>query len=118
MNKPIVLYDNTCNFCNYWLAKISQWDKQQTLTKIGLHTDEASEIVLAYDVDTSIDSIVFVMHGRVYYRSQALLHILKTINRWAFLQLLIRIVPTNFADAMYDFMARNRSLFGKQNPKC
>ena len=118
MIKPIVLYDDTCSFCNFWLAKIRKWDKGNQIEKLGLATDVAREMMLNFNIDSSIDSIVFVHNEKVFYRSQAILMLLQSIDKWRFVQFVIRYMPLKLADAAYDFMARNRGLFGMEKKNC
>lgn len=114
---PVLLFDGVCNLCNgtarfviandpdahIRLAPVQSKSGQAILTALGLPTDR-------------FDSFVFVEDGTAWFRSTAVLRLLRHLRRrWQPLRVLA-ILPAGLRDAGYDFVARNRyRLFGRRD---
>jgi predicted DCC family thiol-disulfide oxidoreductase YuxK len=65
---------------------------------------------------SSTDSVAFIADGKIYFRSTAVLKILKRLGRgWQCLYVFM-LVPKFIRDRVYDIIARNRyKWFGKKD---
>ncbi len=118
MNKDhdIILFDGVCNLCNGAINFIIERDPNDRYRFAALESDIAQELLARHEINTDeIDSIVLVRDGEAFAKAGAALRIAKGMSgAWPLLYGLI-IIPKFIADAVYDFIARNRyKWFGKK----
>ena len=109
----IIFFDGDCVICNGFASWIMKKFKPGFLYLSTLQSNTASQYLQASDL--GLDSVVYLNSGTVYKKSQAVLKILSDLNGfYKFLSKVLQIVPTSFADTIYDFVAKNRyRVFGK-----
>jgi predicted DCC family thiol-disulfide oxidoreductase YuxK len=114
--KPIILFDGVCNFCNAGVNFVIRQDKKNIFRFAALQSGTGRRLAEQYDLPKKdFDSFILIENDKVYNRSSAGL---KVFNRlpwyWKWTQL-FSIVPKTVRDAMYDFIARKRyKWFGKK----
>lgn len=115
MKKAIVLFDGECHFCNGAVQFIIKRDRKGFFQFASLQSEIGQQLLLKYDVDRKIDSIVVIADKRVYIKSAAALRIGKDLDgAWKALSIL-NIVPKFLRNLAYDWVAKNRyRWFGKQ----
>lgn len=114
--KHIVLFDGVCNLCNGAVLFIIKRDKKDRFRFAALESDLGKELLARHNIDPSkIDSIVLISGDSAFAKAGAALRIAKYLTGlWPLLYSLI-IIPKFIADAVYDFIARNRyKWFGKK----
>ena len=80
-----------------------------------LQSEPGRRLLQQYGLPTDrLDSIVLVDNGRIYWKSDAVLRLAKSLRHpWRYMALL-RYVPRVVRDFAYDFVGRHRyRLFGK-----
>ena len=116
-NRPIILFDGVCNFCNYWVNFALKRDKKGTLLFTSLQGETAKTLLPRYQIDTTtLTSVIFIDGGKVYTQSSAALHICRYLRGgWPFFYGFI-IIPRFLRNAVYNLIARNRyRWFGKKD---
>jgi predicted DCC family thiol-disulfide oxidoreductase YuxK len=116
-NNPVILFDGVCNFCNSAINFVLKQDKKGVFRFAPLQSEAGRQLLHQYDLSIQeFDSFVLIDNGRVYKKSAASLRVMHHLPwYWKELQIL-RIIPTIFRDAIYDFIARNRyKWFGKKD---
>lgn len=114
--KHIVLFDGVCNLCNGAVLFIIKRDKKDRFRFAALESDLGKELLARHNIDPSkIDSIVLISGDSAFAKAGAALRIAKYLTGlWPLLYSLV-IIPKFIADAMYDFIAKNRyKWFGKK----
>lgn len=114
--KHIVLFDGVCNLCNGAVLFIIKRDKKDRFRFAALESDLGKELLARHNIDPGkIDSIVLISGDSAFAKAGAALRIAKYLTGlWPLLYSLI-IIPKFIADAVYDFIARNRyKWFGKK----
>lgn len=106
-SKPILVYDNDCQFCKYW---ISQW---QHITKDKIEYRSYQEVASQYpDIPLSSfqSSVHLIYHnGQVYTGAEAVLRALDKLTLlWCYLNLKIFAI---ICDNSYIFIALHRNIF-------
>lgn len=78
------------------------------------YTSLQGEFVKTLDIPNDIDSIIFYQDGKLYYKSNAILKILRSLGGiWVFTNIFY-IIPTFVRDYIYDLIAKYRyKIFGK-----
>ena len=114
--KHIVLFDGVCNLCNGAVLFIIKRDTKDRFRFAALESDLGKELLARHNIDPSkIDSIVLISGDSAFAKAGAALRIAKYLTGlWPLLYSLV-IIPKFIADAMYDFIAKNRyKWFGKK----
>ncbi|HHD78684.1 MAG TPA: DUF393 domain-containing protein [Epsilonproteobacteria bacterium] len=110
MRDKVVIFDGVCGLCNASVNLLMRLDKKKTLR----YTSLQGEYVKQSNIEKGIDSIVYVEQGIVYYKSTAILKILKSLGGiWVFINAFY-LIPVWMRDFIYDVIAKYRySIFGK-----
>ena len=114
---PIILFDGICNFCNGAINFVLKQDKRGIFRFAPLQSEVGQELLQQYHLPAEeFESFVLIENGKVYKKSAASLRVLNKLPwYWKEAQIL-RIIPTAFRDAIYDFIARNRyKWFGRKD---
>jgi len=106
----VVLFDGVCGLCNKSINILIRLDKNNILK----YTSLQGEFVKTLEVEPGIDSIIFYEDSRLYYRSTAILKILRSLGGiWVFTDIFY-LIPVKLRDFIYDIIAKYRyHIFGK-----
>lgn len=106
----VVLFDGVCGLCNKSINILIKLDKNNILK----YTSLQGEFVKTLEIEPGIDSIIFYEDSRLYYRSTAILKILRSLGGlWVFTNIFY-LIPVKLRDFIYDIIAKYRyRLFGK-----
>lgn len=116
VEKPVILFDGVCNFCNYWINFALKRNRNKQLRFSPLQGESAKRLLPKYQLNpTSLSSVIFIDKGKAYTQSSAALRICKYLNGgWKLFYGLI-IIPKFIRDFFYNIIARNRyKWFGKK----
>ena len=111
--KRVILFDGVCGLCNLWVDFILKRDRRDVFRFAPLQGEFANQI----DPKTSqsLDSVVYLVSGKRYYRTGAILRILRDLGGIWSIVWLFWIVPYFLRDPLYALLARNRyRIFGKR----
>lgn len=113
----IILFDGYCNLCNTTLRFIIKRDKKKEFQYFPLQSQETKNLLEKLSLpELNTDTVILVEKGKVYYKSDAILHILNKLGKGYKLLLVFRILPKQFRDKVYDWIASNRyKWFGKKD---
>jgi predicted DCC family thiol-disulfide oxidoreductase YuxK len=116
-DKPIILFDGVCNFCNYWVNFAIKRDKKKKLRFTPLQGETAKQLLPQYDINpTSLSSVILIDNGKAYTQSSAAIRICKYLNGGWKLFYGLMIIPKFIRDFFYNIIARNRyKWFGKRD---
>ncbi len=108
--QKVIIFDGVCGLCNKIVFLLIKWDKKALFR----YTSLQGEYVKTLAVPKDIDSIVLYENGVLYYKSTAILRIVKSLGgAWVFFSLFY-LIPRAVRDAMYDIIAKHRyKIFGK-----
>ena len=106
----VIIFDGVCGFCNKSVDTLIRIDTQKRFH----YTSLQGEFVKSLTLQKNIDSIVFYENGTLYYKSTAILKILRSLGGiWIFTNLFY-FIPRVIRDYIYDFIAKYRyKIFGK-----
>ncbi len=106
----IIIFDGICGFCNKSIDLLIKLDKD----KLFKYTSLQGEYVKKLEIAKDLDSIVFYEEGQLYYKSTAILKILRSLGRVGILANIFFIIPKFIRDFIYDIIAKYRyRIFGK-----
>ena len=115
-DQPLLFFDGVCNLCNSSVQTIIKKDRHQKFKFASIQSDAAKEILLQFDnFNSSIDSIILINNGKLFYKSSAVLRVCKILGSVYSFLIIFWLIPKPIRDWMYDFVAKNRySWFGKR----
>ncbi len=112
---PLVLFDGVCNLCNGTVDFILKRDRKKQFRFVALQSESGELIRKKYHFPEGIDSVIFILEGKVFYESDAAMEIARLLPvpwKWA---TIFKLVPVGFRNAVYQWIARNRyRWFGKK----
>jgi predicted DCC family thiol-disulfide oxidoreductase YuxK len=111
----LVLFDGSCNLCNYSVRFITRHDKKRRFNFEPLQSDTGKKIIQKHGLNYSeLTTIVFIENNVAYTRSSAALHITKYLDGLYPLLYGLLIVPPFIRNFIYDFVSKRRyKWFGK-----
>jgi len=112
--KPIILFDGVCNFCNSAVQWIIKHDQQGIFQFASLQSSIGKKLIETKPELKDIDSVILMQNGIVKTESTAALHIAKKLNGWPKIFYIFIIIPAPIRNYFYKLFASNRyRLFGK-----
>ncbi len=106
----IIIFDGICNLCHKSVELLIALDKEKQFK----YTSLQGEYVQNLKIKGDIDSIVFYEDGKLYYKSTAILKILRSLGGIWILTNIFYIIPISIRDYIYDVIAKYRyKTFGK-----
>lgn len=116
-NEPILLYDGECGLCSFAVQFILRYEKDKCIKFATLQSDWAEDVLRnTANVPTNLDSVVLLQNQTIYIKSKAIMRIAPYLRFPFNLLIIFKIIPTTIADAIYDWVAKNRQRFFK--PRC
>lgn len=116
-NRPIIIYDGVCNFCNDAVNFIIKRDPSAQFVFTPMQSVLAKELMVQYQINNvGIDTFLLIKDDQVFVFSNAALEITKGLSGFWYLFNVFKLVPSPIRDAVYKLFARNRyALFGKSD---
>jgi predicted DCC family thiol-disulfide oxidoreductase YuxK len=123
--RPIILFDGVCNFCNAMVNFIIRQDKKNVFLFAALQSDSGKKLLEQYKIDWKAnDSFVVIENarpddpvgrGKAHQKSNAALKLYNKLPwYWKWTQI-FWIFPKFIRDGVYNFIAKNRyRWFGKK----
>lgn len=110
MKKKIIIFDGICGLCNRSVNLLIRLDRDKRFKYTSLQGD----FVKTLESEPDTDSIIFYEEGTLYYKSTAILKILRSLGGvWAIVNVFY-LIPRVARDAIYDVIAKYRyKIFGK-----
>ena len=106
---PILLIDGDCSLCNASVRLIIKLESRPVLRFAALNAEFGRSIIKqCKSFDSLPDSVVLVDTEGCHTKSRALVRIGEMAGGGLTLLRLAGLVPSRWADAVYDFVARNR----------
>jgi len=114
MEKMVLLFDSGCKLCNSSIKFVTKGDPQQKIKQIALQSAEGQEILAAQPYLLEVNSIILIVHDKVFIESDAILKLAQHLSFPYKLLVAGYIIPKKWRDTMYRWIAKNRyKWFGK-----
>ncbi|MDX8341013.1 DCC1-like thiol-disulfide oxidoreductase family protein [Draconibacterium sp. IB214405] len=114
-DQKIILFDGVCKLCNFSVDFIVKRTSASEFKMISLQSYEGQKILNQFGLQQEINSVLLIQNDQVYVESDAVLEICKHLRApWNWLRA-FKILPKNFRDILYRWIANNRyKWFGKR----
>ena len=110
--KDIVVFDGVCVLCNRFFNWLIKNDKDEKFMYTNFQSDFSKKNNLKLKDINSV--AVIKTNGEKIYKVQAVYYILKKIDRYFIVQILIKLLPLFLTNICYDLIANFRyRIFGK-----
>ena len=117
-NEPIIFFDGICNLCNHSVDFVLRHEKGDHLKFASLQSNFAIQLLNGLDLPESLDSIIFLVNGKNYFESDAVIEISKHLKFPYNMIKYANWIPKKLRDLVYRFTAKYRyKIFGKR-PMC
>lgn len=110
MNHFILFYDGYCVFCNFWVRKLCQWDREDLFRFASIDSSSAKNMIRTTGFDTTaVDSLIYWdQNSPPKVESAAFLAICRKLGGLFYMALVLSIVPPLFLNWIYRAIASNR----------
>ncbi len=110
--KDIVVFDGVCVLCNRFFNWLIKNDKDEKFMYTNFQSDFSKKNNLKLKDINSV--AVIKTNGEKIYKVQAVYYILKKIDRYFIIQILLKLLPLFLTNICYDLIANFRyRIFGK-----
>ena len=112
IKKDIVVFDGVCVLCNRFFNWLIKNDKDEKFMYTNFQSDFSKKNNLKLEDINSV--AVIKTNGEKIYKVQAVYYILKKIDRYFIVQILLKLLPLFLTNICYDLIANFRyRIFGK-----
>ena len=108
----VIFFDGVCGLCNAWVDFILKRDRAGIFSFAPLQGNYAKE--MEPEASENLNTMIYLASGQRYYRTGAILRILRDLGGIWCLAWVFWFVPFFIRDFFYGLIARNRyRIFGK-----
>mgnify|MGYP001192760350 FL=1 len=109
----VIFFDGVCGLCNAWVDFILKRDRAGIFSFAPLQGNYAKE--MEPEASKNLNTMIYFVSGQRYYRTGAILRILRDLGGIWYLAWVFWFVPFFIRDFFYGLIARNRyRIFGKK----
>lgn len=101
----IVFYDGECGLCQRSVALIYHLDTKKELSFAPLNGQSYRSLNLPV---SDMSTVVFYLQGKLYFKSDAIIAIGRSMGGWKSLIVLLKVIPGFIRDRVYHFIAGHR----------
>lgn len=116
IKKPTILFDGICNLCNSSVSFIQKRDKNNRFEFVALQSAKGKELMNIFRIPKGTDSLILIQQKSVFMETNAVIEITKQLPiPWKWFSI-FRVIPENWRNRIYRWVAKNRyRWFGKNN---
>ena len=120
--RPVILFDGVCNFCNAYVNTIIDFDPEAQFRFASLQSKVGQALlVLEGKAPTDMSSIILAEKDTYYTKSEAVLRVaerLPKLNGYEKVASFGLIVPTFLRDSIYNWVSLNRYKLMGERDEC
>jgi len=112
----VIFFDGICNVCDYTVEFVLEHDQNKVFKFSSLQSEFASNFLKEKNVEITMDTIILSYENELYFRSDAMILILKNLKGFPwFLGYCISFLPFFLRDSCYSVFSKYRyKVFGKK----
>lgn len=116
---PVVIYDLECVLCNFWVKRLLRIDRQGKIRFAHIGSEFVHEIQRQRPDLNPSDGVMLWEQEMVHQGMEAVLRIAKILGGKVRVLEVLRILPKEIREKLYNWIARNRyGWFGKRGLVC
>lgn len=108
-DSAVLLFDGDCAFCNGYVRWLLRHERDSRYQLSALQSLAARSLLSPFGVDANdLSSVLVIDGGRLYRKTDAILHLLGELHwPWPLLRIL-SLVPRILRDSVYDYVGARR----------
>jgi predicted DCC family thiol-disulfide oxidoreductase YuxK len=117
----LIIFDGECNFCNFYINKLIDLDKNRVFRFTPYDSDLAIKTLGIHGIPLDFrESFILIENDVFYLKSSAVIKILSKLSPVTKIIALIMkyLTPKILRDRLYDYVAKNRYKISKQYDSC
>ncbi len=118
IDRPVLLFDGVCRFCNGFVNFAIRRDPTAQFLFAPLQSETGRRLLARCGLPDDLSTFVYVAPDRCYDRSTAILKVVRRLTGlWPMFYFLI-VIPRPIRDAIYRCVATNRYRFLGKDDHC
>tara|TARA_Y100000739_G_C20150208_1_gene258534 strand:+ start:44 stop:469 length:426 start_codon:yes stop_codon:yes gene_type:complete len=118
-NNDIILFDGVCLLCNKYVLFINKRNKDKSLFFMSIQNKKIKELTDIHKFNTNdISSILVITKEKVISKSEAIIYILSKLGFPYNISIILKIIPKDIRDIVYNLVAKNRYKIFKKLDSC
>ena len=118
-NNDIILFDGVCLLCNKYVLFINKRNKDKSLFFMSIQNEKIKELTDIHKFNTNdISSILVITKEKVISKSEAIIYILSKLGFPYNISIILKIIPKDIRDIVYNLVAKNRYKLFKKLDSC
>jgi predicted DCC family thiol-disulfide oxidoreductase YuxK len=116
-DRPIIIFDGLCVMCSRSAQFVLRHDRRGAYRLLAAQTPLGHALYVHYGLDPhDYESMVLIADGAPAFKSEAGIRIAQGLGLPWSLAAILRVLPRDWRDRLYDVLARNRfRLFGRRD---
>ncbi|MGO6790805.1 thiol-disulfide oxidoreductase DCC family protein [Rhizobium ruizarguesonis] len=116
-DRPLIIFDGECVFCSGWVKFALKHDKRQRYRFLAAQTPLGEALYRHYGLHArDYETNILIENGRAFFKSDGSIRMVAGLGFPYSLVKIFRLLPRRAADALYEFIARNRlKIAGRQS---
>lgn len=116
-DQPLVVFDGECVFCSGWVKFALKHDSQRRYRFLAAQTPLGAALYRHYGLnERDYETNILIENGRAFFKSDGTIRMVAGLGFPYSLVKVFRLLPRRLADALYEFIARNRlKIAGRQS---
>ena len=116
---PVLVFDGVCVLCSRWVQFIVRHDRDARIRLAPMQSDAGRALLAKFGLDPDDPlSLLYVVDGRGYQDSDAILRVLASFGGAWRASALLRVIPRFVRDRSYRWLARNRYRWFGRTDQC
>ncbi len=116
-DRPLIVFDGECVFCSGWVKFALKHDRRQRYRFLAAQSPLGQALYTHYGLDCrDYETNILIEAGRAFFKSDGSIRMVAGLGFPYSLVRIFRLLPRRLADALYEFIARNRlKIAGRQS---
>ena len=116
---PVLVFDGVCVLCSRWVQFVLRHDRDAHIRLAPMQSQSGRALLAQFGLDPDDPlSLLYVVDGRGYQDSDAILRVLASFGGAWRVSLVLRVIPRFVRDPLYRWLARNRYRWFGRNEQC
>jgi predicted DCC family thiol-disulfide oxidoreductase YuxK len=115
-DRPIFIFDALCALCSGWVDLVLRYDRAGRYRLLSAQSPLGRALYVHYGLDPeNFETNILLIDGVALFKAEGSIRLAMGLGLPWSLAGLLRVLPRRLADALYDWVARNRfRLFGRR----
>jgi predicted DCC family thiol-disulfide oxidoreductase YuxK len=113
VKQGVLIYDGGCGLCQWSVRFVQKRDRNAVFSYASSQSPVGKALLEKSNLGIPTE-VILLQQGNIFKGPVALIRLLKELPQpWSFLGRVLQLIPVSISRSIYDFVARNRYLFPK-----